>query len=368
MLAAGGCEGWRSVKIDHPVLGPPPPRLSYDEPPQSVVVADASGDSGSGYVKVGLSEPGPMSDHAVVAIVNGEPLLAGELLAPFRPYIVQARSRGAADWQLEQLKKAAIEKLLDERIDQTLLVQSLKQKLSAEQLKQIDEKLTEEFAKECRRIMEQMEVDSKVEVERQLAEQGTSLYEYEQAFKTGQLAMLCREERLGGQIPVIGRRELLEYYYDHADKYEHPARVQFQLLMVSFQKNGGPDGARQKLDAALAELDRGEAFPDVAQRYSDGPNADRGGQWDWLKPGEFADRQVDSALFELPVGEPSGVFQTSNAFVVVKVTDREPAGRTPFAEVQDEIRVALLQAARDEARTELLAELRESAVITTYLE
>src|SRR5690606_14670666 len=114
----------------------------------------------------------------------------------------------------------------------------------------------------------------------------------------------------GGRLPVIGRREILDYYHGNLDKYEHPARAQFQLLMVTF-KGPGKDRAtaERTLDAALAALEKGAAFADVAKQYSDGPNADRGGQWDWLKPGEFADRNVDRALFELPVGQVSQVFE-----------------------------------------------------------
>lgn len=367
LVVAGGCEGWRTVKVDHPVLGPPPPRLSYDEPPASnIKVADASSESDGGYVKVALSDPAPLSDHSVVAIVNGEPIIAGELLAPYRSHFAAAASKGAPEAQIEQMKKEIISgQLLEQRIDQVLLVQALRLMLKSEQLKQMEEKLKEAFAEENQRIMSKLGVGSKIELEELLAKQGTSLTEYEEAFKTKQLAEMYLFTKVGEQAPVVGRHEILEYYNVNRSKYEHPARARFQLIEIT--KTGKPD-ARAKLDLALAELERGEAFPTVAQRYSQGPQADRGGQWDWLKPGEYADKQVDRALFELPVGQVSQLFESPDAYRIIKVTEREAAGRTPLAEVQEAIREQILRDAREKAVKNLFAELRENAVVTTYLQ
>ncbi|HEX6986041.1 MAG TPA: peptidyl-prolyl cis-trans isomerase [Planctomycetaceae bacterium] len=368
-LAAGGCEGWRTVKVDNPVLGPPPPRLSWDEQPDpGAAVADASGESTAGYVKVSLTESGPISDYAVVATVNGEPILAGEVLAPFNAHFVKAAAQGVPEREIERVKTALIRQHLPQRIETVLLVQSLRLMLKPEQLKQMDEQLDKEFAKENRRIMEKFGVHSKVELERALAQEGSSLAEYEQAFKNQQLAMLYLGTKTGERTPVIGRQEIVEYYTANVAKYEHTARARFQLLMATFAGNGGKEQARAKIDAALAELDRGEAFGDVVMRHSDGPQAKKGGQHDWFKPGEFNSPEVDRALFELPVGQVSPVYEMPNAFVVVKVTEREPAGRTPLSEVQDEIRSTLLKQARETTVRDLLAELRENAVVTTYLE
>jgi parvulin-like peptidyl-prolyl isomerase len=140
--------------------------------------------------------------------------------------------------------------------------------------------------------------------------------------------------------------------------------------MVSFAKHGGREKARAKLDEALAELGRGDPFPDVAKRHSDHPSAKKGGQHDWYKPGDFGAKEVDQALFDLPVDQVSEAFETSQppAFMVVKVTEREPAGRTPLADVQDEIRQALEQEERQKQVEGLLAKLRENAVVTKYVD
>jgi parvulin-like peptidyl-prolyl isomerase len=363
-LLAGGCESWRSAKNDHPVLGPPPPRLSQDEvPAMRFAEADAEGPSDAGFVKVSLTDPEPLSDHAVVAIVNGEPIMAGELLAPVRVHYA-----GMSKWQAEQYKRMVIEKTLDRRIDEVLLVQALELMLKPEQLKQMNEMLDKEFQKKSEDIQAGLGVNSRAEAEKLLSKQSTSLAEYEQAFKMQQLAALYMQEKMGALTPVIGRQEILDYYETNIKKYEHPARAQFQLLLINYGNGVSQDDAKAKLHQALDALDAGEAFPNVAKRFSEGPQAARGGQWDWLKPGEFADPNVDRALFELPVGQVSNVFETENGFAVVRVTKREPAGRTPVAEVQDQIRQALLNQAQERNAEVVLSDLRDKAVITKYLD
>lgn len=369
-LAAAGCDSLKSAKVDHPVLGPPPPRLSWSEAPNTgVAVADASEES-SGLVRVSLSEPGPITDYAVVAIVNGEPILAGELLAPFKPYFIKAAAQGVSEREIEQAKQGMIHKSLDQRIDQALLVQSLKLTLKAEQWKQTEEKLEEAWKKQSGEIMEKAGVTSRAELEQKLAETGASLSEYEHAFKVNQLSTLYLQFKTGESAPVVGRKDVVDYYNAHLEKYEHPARARFQLLMVSFAKHGGREKAKAKLDEALAALDRGEPFPDVAKRHSDHPTAKKGGQHDWYKPGDFGAKQVDQALFELPVDQVSEAFETVQppAFMVVRVTEREPAGRTPLADVQDQIRDTLETEERHKKVEDLLARLRENAVVTKYVD
>ncbi len=371
VLWGAGCESWRTAQVDYPVLGPPPPRLSWTEEPvqESVKVADASGDETStGYVQVSLSEPAPISEFAVMAIVNGEPILAGEILAPFQPHFFKMREQGATDRQVEQLKTAVIEKHLPQRIETALLIQSLRLMVKGDQLKMMEQELDKLFQKHLVEIMPQHKVTSKAELEKALAATGTSLAAYEQDFKNKQLAGLYLSTKTGERTPVIGRQDIVDYYEANAARYEHSAQARFQLLMTTSAANGGKDGARAKMETAYAELARGDAFGDVAMRHSDHPTAAKGGQHDWYKPGDFNSKAVDRALFELPVGEFSPIYEMPTGFAVVKVTERKPAGRTPLSEVQEQIRATLLEQSHRDAVESLLAELRENAVITTYVE
>src|SRR5690606_3740740 len=123
------------------------------------------------------------SEFAVMAIVNGEPILAGEILAPFQPHFFKMREQGATDRQVEQLKTAVIEKHLPQRIETALLIQSLRLMVKGDQLKMMEQELDKLFQKHLVEIMPQHKVTSKAELEKALAATGTSLAAYEQDFK-----------------------------------------------------------------------------------------------------------------------------------------------------------------------------------------
>ena len=367
-----GCEAWRGAQIDHPVLGPPPPRLAYveSEPIESddpVVTADASGEK-PGLVQVSLTEKTSIEDHEIVAMVDGEPILAGEILAGYQGRIAQFRQQGASEANIDAIKKKAIEKDLDQTIDQVLLAQKMRRTLSSDQLKELEPRLDEAFDQRIQTMMEEQDIPSEVELEQFLAARGESLAAYRKHFETVQLAKVYMFEQLGGKTKVFGRPEILEYYQEHQDEFAHEARARFQLLEVSFKKHGGRDAARTRLDEALADLEAGTSFATVCEQYSDDAQADRGGQWDWLKPGEFANNDVNEAIFSLPIETTSDVIETDSSYILVRVTERREAGVAPLTDVQGAILSHLEEQHHQESIEQLFAELRADAVITKYLE
>ena len=370
-MVLAGCEAWRGAQIDHPVLGPPPPRLAYvDSEPidadDPVVTADASGEK-AGYVQVSLTETTSIADHDIVAMVNGEPILAGEILAGYQGRIAQFRKQGASEANIDIIKKKAIEKDLDQTIDQVLLAQKMRRTLSADQLKELGPRMDEAFDKRVQTMMEEQGIPSEVELEQFLAARGESLAAYKKHFETVQLAKVYMFEQIGGKAKVFGRPEILEYYQEHQDEFTREARARFQLLEISFKKHGGPEKARARLDEALADLEAGTSFAAVCEQYSDDAQADRGGQWDWLKPGEFANDDVNTAIFSLPIETTSDVIETDSSYVLVRVTERDEAGVAPLTDVQGAILTHLKEQHHQQSIEQLFADLRAEAVITKYL-
>ena len=380
LLGAVGCESWRTVKVDHPVLGPPPPRISWNDKPtvgkarvalasadEASMLADAPASGAISQLDSASSDEA-INDLTVVAIINGEAILAGDMLLPYRPQLMRAAAAQASPAEVDQFKRAAIKKDLNHRIEQTLLVQALRLMLKKEQLAKIDEPLTKAFNEQAQKMMDQLKVNSKAELDEKLREQGSSLEDYSAIFKTQQLAMTYLHAKAADGLPVVGRQEILTYYQAHEADYISQPRVRFQLLLVGFPRGGGRAEAQVKMNAALAELRAGATFGDVAARYSDGPRADRGGQWDWLAPGDYADATVDKALFALPVGSVSDLIETRSSLVVVKVTEREEGGKRSLAEVQEDIRHTLEIADRKRATENLIAKLKEKAIINIFVQ
>ena len=159
------------------------------------------------------------------------------------------------------------------------------------------------------------------------------------------------------------RQEIVDYYREHRSEFEIEARVRWRQIQCMYARPAARGEAEKKIRAARGELQRGQPFEAVARKYSEDPFAKTGGNWDWITPGSMADKDLENRLFELPVGEVSGIFEGKDSFLVVEVLEREEAGVRKFAEVQNEIKDKIDKERQAEAPREFLKKVWDSAVI-----
>jgi len=69
-------------------------------------------------------------------------------------------------------------------------------------------------------------------------------------------------------------------------------------------------------EQALAELNAGRAFSEVANKFSDGPFGSRGGDLGWFQKGQMVP-QFDSVAFALQVGETSAIVESPHGFHII---------------------------------------------------
>lgn len=386
LVCASGCEYFRNARANNPVIPVNPPRIAPPaghegsaaweppaarEPSQIELAsgerpAEAKSPGRGGILFDGAKDLSRRLDGSdVVAFVNGEAILASDILQRYAEPLRQAELR-APPLELEAMKRELIQRDLPDQIDRTLLVQSIRRNIPEAQLAGLKKHIEELFNEEVSRMMREMQVGSKVELEEKLNERGTSLAELRNEFELQRMALEYLQSRAFKEVE-IGRRDLLAYYNEHAADYDVPGRARWQQITLSFRRFHSRDEARSVMDRIVKELAGGAPFEDLARKYSDGPNAKRGGMWDWTTQGSLADREVDRWLFEGPVGETSPIIESKDALKLVRIVERRPAHRIPFEQVQAEIREHLTRQARRNAAREVLDKLRgESSIATMF--
>lgn len=93
---------------------------------------------------------------------------------------------------------------------------------------------------------------------------------------------------------------------------------------------------KKKAESALAELNAGKDFRDVALAYSEDPNAaGTGGERGMIGRG-LLPPEVEEAAFALKPGETSGIVKSALGYHVLRVTDRqESSGRVLKVKLQE---------------------------------
>ena len=410
-LAASGCDLFDPAKTENPIFGPPPPRNKVTASTKSTGDASASSPGSSTQTvenAQGAQEspsgadisqattrgaaplegdikrasftghiPGPstkLSGNELAAMVNNQPIFVSEILE--RAYTERLPPEGLSlivanqnlasgsvtEREFRALQETAIRQYLKEYVRTRVLCQALESKLEKEQKDKIEEAIGKMFDEYVEKIKKDMKAASRLEVEQTLHKQGTSLAGLKVEFRYRLLADEYVRQK-SKKPHVVGRREVLAYYEDHLADYSFPEKVHWQLLEISVAKHGGQAQALNVLEKAVDALRRGEDFAKVAKKYSDGPQADNGGQQAWIKPDSVADAKTAAVLRSLAPGEVSAVIHTKESYRLIRLNQRKPAGRSPLAEVQETIRQKIEDKLQKEATHEVLVDAYKHASI-----
>ena len=192
----------------------------------------------------------------------------------------------------------------------------------------------------------------------------------------------------------VTHEQMLEYYYKHIKDYEFQSKVRWEQLQVRFRNAPSKANAaamaplewdpktgqmRLKSDpskiaawSTIAEAGNriigGQPFAEVAKAMSDGPTKDKGGLHDWTLQGSLASESVDQFLFTSPVGQLSPIIEDERGFQIVRVMERKMAGRTPFTEVQQEIKKRIKQERSAEAMRAYVAKMQNRVSVWTIFD
>lgn len=411
LLPLCGCNEFPKTakKSKSPVGGEVPPRVANlltsnasdvavasDDADSSRAVVPTDAEAGAaekGWVTAvsGESTPvrvskGPRSKTLaggdVAATVNGRPIFVAEILDAYQGRLFKLEEQIQAQTEKlppkeTQRRREELERFRDELvlrdlpayIRRELLVQGLTAKMKDEQRKQLDKFIDGEFDKYVQKILPDYRVSTRAEFVVELQKRGESFETFKTNFRNQIMARQYVHMKTGDAAKKEPtRQELLDFYREHIEDYSFPAQVKWQQILIQFAKHDGPDGAKKVADQVVAELRKGTDFSDVARKFSDGPNASQGGEWDWTREGSLADKPVEKAVFELPVGKISRPIENNKAIQLVKVLDRKPAGRTPFEQVQLEIQRKLQEVELKAAEEKVFAELGADAEIRTMFD
>ena len=94
----------------------------------------------------------------------------------------------------------------------------------------------------------------------------------------------------------------------------------------------------------------------------------KGGVWDWTIKGSLVCKEIDQALFSLPVGQLSPIIKSPNGYHIVRVTAREDAKVTPFLDAQVDIREKIVKQRSEKQLREYLAKLEARTPVSTIFD
>lgn len=185
----------------------------------------------------------------------------------------------------------------------------------------------------------------------------------EEQLKARLAARIRQEKFLALRLAPASRvsdEEAREWFEKNQNAVSLPERIEVRHVFIP-TLNHPPEEAKQKLDAALAELtEKKKDFPTLAKELSEDPaTKDNGGSLGWMSRGRLpADFAVPA--FSMEINQPA-LFRTKLGWHLVEVTARKPAEARTFEQAKPEILTALAAEKSRQAIGEIRNSLRKSS-------
>jgi peptidyl-prolyl cis-trans isomerase SurA len=290
----------------------------------------------------------PVLLERVVAIVDEEMILQSDLDLAIELYQLDRQLVGA---EPEPVTPELRRQVLDSLIENKLVIAAAKQNDMVVEEADIEARVDER--------VEQLvgQYGSRDALDRALMDSGLTIddfrFRYANQLRNQQYMRLVVGRFIRPDIEVM-ENEVRQYYLDHID--EMPAEadsVTVASILVRVQPS--PETRRvvqEQVAAAQQALAAGNDFADVARRFSQGPNARRGGRIGAMRPGDLFDRVLNQSLEQLEAGQTSQPIVSSRGVHILHVENVQPDGAKVTSQIFYPVEVTEEDVAAARARIE----------------
>lgn len=257
---------------------------------------------------------------------------------------------GASAQETQERVDAASKNLLRDMIDQDLLVQKAKDlniNVDAEVVQRLDQ------------IRKQMGLASIQDLENEVEQQGLVWEDFQNNIRRKLLTQQVIEQQVASRI-IVTDADGRKYFDTHKSEFASPAGVDLAEVQISGQKWGA--GAEARAKAAFNMLQAGAKWSDVVKKYSDGPNADSGGDVGFFTKGSLLP-EISQAIEKLDPGETSNLISLQGGYIIVRLLQRRTAGTPKYEEVRQQVENALYQEKMQPQLRSYLTTLRKESYI-----
>jgi len=306
-------------------------------------------------------------DDQVMAWVGRQPIFASEVLTQVDQLMEEHRAQIPPErWDEQRLSLA--QQALKAKVESKLVLEDALRKIPAAGQVEIEKKVDEQFeAEQLKKLMESKKAQSRSDLERKLRAEGSSLEQQRRIYFERSLAYQWARSAVKADSEV-SHNDMVAYYEEHRQDFERPARVRWEQLSIHFERVASKPEAWGKLAQLGNDVMRGAPLAEVAKAASHGATASQGGQWDWTSKGSLASTVLDQAIFSLPVGSLSPILEDERGFHIVRVLEREDAGRTAFRDAQVKIKEKIEEQRREKAVQDYYARLKKETYVWTVFD
>jgi len=159
--------------------------------------------------------------------------------------------------------------------------------------------------------------------------------------------------------------EVEDFYKKNERFYQEREGIKARHILVKVAENASKeeeDKALSRVKEAEAELKKGGDFDKVAEKFSEGPSAPKGGDLGFFGRGQMV-KPFEDRAFTMNAGETSAPVRTRFGYHIIQVLEKREARQKTLDEVKPTISESLRNKKFFQERRDLINGLRTSAKI-----
>ena len=281
-------------------------------------------------VPAGERPQGDEPGGEVVARVNGAPIYKRDLDETLALRFNKRRKMGMQPDNIQPEVGYAIQmQVLDELIDSAVLYQAVK---ATEGLPDVEEKVRQKILSLAATF------GSEEKYEEFLSTKNSSLEKKKEYFRK-RYQVQAYFDKLGLTKPEIPEKEIKDLYENQKRGFKIPEKVKLSQVYLEVPADASAE-QKKKIAGYAQEAQRllrdGKAFAEVARQLSDKYDDAKisGGERGYIGKGTLPEK-VDEVAFSIMPWKISDVLESEFGFHVVMISEKKPAGFTPYEKVRD---------------------------------
>ncbi|MFH1045477.1 MAG: peptidylprolyl isomerase [Candidatus Omnitrophota bacterium] len=236
----------------------------------------------------------------------------------------------------------------------------------------IEEKLIISEAKKLEINVEEEVIDSRINqikadfpndetFELALEMQGLTLEDLRSRFYDQEIMRKAVDAFVHSQIKT-DPSTLQQFYEEHQDEFIQPEKAKVKAIFVKIDEAQDETKAQEIAQMILERLKQGEVFADLSRTYSQGANAEEGGDLGYVEKGKLM-KELDEAIFNTNVGGYTGILRTSTGLRIFLVEERTAGKKLTFSEAHDLVKDTVQKREFSTKFREFISRLKENADI-----
>ena len=308
----------------------------------------------------------------LLAVVERDPILLADVRPKAEQFLKDAiGDQKPPDAELNRARVMLIRRVLNEYIQMKVMyrgfVQSVAGSQSPEKAKDAEKQIRTRarkyfYEQEVPRQLKDRKVDDIGALDVELRKSYSSVDQLERQFIEAMAGSMYMRDKVP-QDPAVSPDELISFYQEHTKDYDRLARARWEQLSVMFDTLPNRDEAFSQISQMGNEALFGGNMQAVAKEASQEPMASSGGLHDWIRQGSLRSKSLDDAIFTLPLNKLSAIIEDEQGFHIIRVLEREDAGRINFAEAQAEIRKEIQETKRRTEHQKMIEKLKKTVPV-----